>query len=64
VVYDFVTAAAPTAGCTRCSANEDRASGHVAESSFGAHVFNTLMTYRDEPHRIMVRRQACPRPCS
>jgi hypothetical protein len=28
---------------------EHRASGHVAESSFGAHVFNTLMTYRDEP---------------
>jgi hypothetical protein len=28
---------------------EDRASGHVAESSFGAHIFNTAMTYRDEP---------------
>ncbi len=28
---------------------EHRASGHVAESSFGAHIFNTLMTYRDEP---------------
>jgi len=28
---------------------EDRASGHVAESSFGAHIFNTVMTYRDEP---------------
>ena len=28
---------------------EDRQSGHVAESSFGSHVFNTAMTYRDEP---------------
>jgi hypothetical protein len=28
---------------------EDRNSGHVAESSFGAHIFNTAMTYRDEP---------------
>jgi hypothetical protein len=28
---------------------EDRKSGHVAESSFGAHIFNTAMTYRDEP---------------
>ena len=28
---------------------EDRQSGHAAESSFGAHIFNTLMTYRDEP---------------
>ena len=28
---------------------EDRQSGHVAETSFGAHIFNTLMTYRGEP---------------
>ena len=28
---------------------EHRRSGHVAESSFGAHIFNTVMTYRDEP---------------
>ena len=27
----------------------DRHSGHAAETSFGAHVFNTLLTYRDEP---------------
>ena len=28
---------------------EDRASGHRAETSFGAHVFNTALTYKDEP---------------
>ena len=28
---------------------EHRASGHAAETSFGAHVFNTVMTYRGEP---------------
>ncbi len=28
---------------------EARDGPHVAESSFGAHVFNTLMTWRDEP---------------
>lgn len=28
---------------------EHRASGHEAESSFGAHIYNTAMTYRDEP---------------
>ena len=28
---------------------EDRVSGHAAETSFGAHIFNTAMTYRDEP---------------
>src|SRR5947209_5631794 len=26
-----------------------RQSGHSAETSFGAHVFNTVLTYRDEP---------------
>ncbi|HEX4182033.1 MAG TPA: hypothetical protein VHY34_02115 [Caulobacteraceae bacterium] len=28
---------------------EDRESGHAAETSFGAHIFNTALTYRDEP---------------
>ena len=28
---------------------ENRASGHEAETSFGAHIFNTVMTYKDEP---------------
>ncbi len=28
---------------------EDRRSGHAAETSFGAHVFNTALTYRGEP---------------
>lgn len=28
---------------------ENRVSGHAAESSFGAHMFNTLMTYKSEP---------------
>ncbi len=28
---------------------EDKQSGHVAESSFGAHIFNTAMSWRDEP---------------
>ena len=28
---------------------EDRESGHAAETSFGAHIFNTVLTYRNEP---------------
>lgn len=28
---------------------EDRNTSHAAESSFGAHIFNTLMTYKNEP---------------
>ncbi len=28
---------------------EDRATGHAADTSFGAHVFNTAVTYKSEP---------------
>jgi hypothetical protein len=28
---------------------EHRRSGHAAETSFGGHIFNTLMTFKDEP---------------
>ncbi len=28
---------------------EDRATGHVAETSFGAHIFNTVLVYKNEP---------------
>lgn len=28
---------------------EDRKTGHIAETSFGAHIFNTLAVYKDEP---------------
>ena len=28
---------------------EQRATGHAAESSFGGHIFNTVMTYKGEP---------------
>jgi hypothetical protein len=28
---------------------EHRVSGHATETSFGAHIFNTAMTYKDEP---------------
>ena len=28
---------------------EDKVSGHAAESSFGAHIFNTIMVYKNEP---------------
>ncbi|MCC6468099.1 MAG: hypothetical protein IT563_07240 [Alphaproteobacteria bacterium] len=28
---------------------ESKATGHAAETSFGAHIFNTVLTYRNEP---------------
>lgn len=34
---------------------EDRASGHIAETSFGAHVFNTVLTFAGEPQSYVGR---------
>jgi len=49
LVYDFRDGGSANGWLHALFRYEDRHSGHVAESSFGAHVFNTLMTYRDEP---------------
>ena len=49
LVYDFRDGGGADGWLHALFRYEDRASGHVAESSFGAHMFNTLMTYRDEP---------------
>jgi hypothetical protein len=49
LVYDFRDGGAADGWLHALFRYEDRQSGHVAESSFGAHIFNTVMTYRDEP---------------
>jgi hypothetical protein len=49
LVYDFRDGGAADGWLHALFRYEDRASGHVAESSFGAHIFNTAMTYKDEP---------------
>jgi hypothetical protein len=49
LVYDFREGGAADGWLHALFRYEDRQSGHVAESSFGAHIFNTAMTYRDEP---------------
>ncbi len=48
-VYDFRDGGEADGWLHALVRAEDRTSSHVAESSFGAHIFNTLMTYRDEP---------------
>ena len=49
LVYDFRDGG-DADGWLHCLARyQDRASGHAAETSFGAHIFNTLMTYKGEP---------------
>ncbi len=49
LVYDFRDGGTADGWMHALIRYEDRRSGHVAETSFGAHVFNTLMTYKDEP---------------
>lgn len=49
LVYDFRDGGGADGWLHALFRYEDRASGHAAESSFGAHVFNTAMTWKDEP---------------
>jgi hypothetical protein len=49
LVYDFREGGEADGWLHALFRYEDRQSGHVAESSFGAHIFNTVMTYKDEP---------------
>jgi hypothetical protein len=49
LVYDFRDGGEAD-GWLHCLVRyENRATAHAAESSFGAHIYNTAMTYRDEP---------------
>ncbi len=49
LVYDFRDGGSADGWLHALVRYEDRDSGHVAETSFGAHIFNTAMCYRDEP---------------
>jgi hypothetical protein len=49
LVYDFRAGGEADGWMHAIFRYEDRESGHAAESSFGSHMFNTLMTYKDEP---------------
>ncbi|PYD80023.1 hypothetical protein ACM0P6_03405 [Komagataeibacter sucrofermentans] len=49
LVYDFREGGRADGWLHALIRYEDRLSGHVAETSFGAHIFNTAMTYRGEP---------------
>ena len=49
LVYDFSAGGEADGWLHAIFRYRCRASGHAAETSFGAHVFNTILTYRDEP---------------
>lgn len=49
LVYDFAQGNAADGWLHALFRYEDRASGHRAETSFGSHIFNTVLTYKGEP---------------
>jgi hypothetical protein len=49
LVYDFTEGGDADGWLHALFRYRHRESGHAAETSFGAHVFNTILTYRDEP---------------
>ena len=49
LVYDFRDGGQADGWLHGLFRYEHRTSGHAADTSFGAHIFNTAMTYRDEP---------------
>src|SRR6185437_11418545 len=49
LVYDFEVGQEADGWLHALFRYEDRDSGHAAETSFGAHMFNMLVTYKGEP---------------
>src|SRR4029079_7776158 len=49
LVYDFAGGGEADGWLHALFRYEDRTSGHAAETSFGAHIFNTVLTYKNEP---------------
>ncbi|GBR01942.1 hypothetical protein ACFFGF_04665 [Asaia lannensis] len=49
LVYDFRDGGEGDGWMHALMRYEDRENGHAAETSFGGHIFNTLMTWRSEP---------------
>jgi hypothetical protein len=55
LVYDFRDGGSGDGWLHALFRYRRRTGGHAAETSFGAHVFNTIMTYRDEPQSYVGR---------
>jgi hypothetical protein len=55
LVYDFANGGSGDGWLHALFRYRHRASNHTADSSFGAHVFNTILTYRDEPQSYVGR---------
>ena len=55
LVYDFSDGGAADGWLHGLFRYEDRATGHAADTSFGAHIFNTVLTYKNEPQSYINR---------
>lgn len=55
LVYDFRDGGEADGWLHALFRYEDRRSGHAAETSFGAHIFNTALTYKNEPQSYIGR---------
>lgn len=55
LVYDFRDGGEADGWLHALVRYEDRETGHEAETSFGSHIFNTVMTYRGEPQSYVGR---------
>jgi hypothetical protein len=49
LIYDFAEGGAADGWLHALFRYEDRQTGHAAETSFGAHIFNSVLTYKGEP---------------
>ena len=49
IVYDFAAGTEADGWLHALFRYQDRTTGHSAETSFGAHIFNTVMVYKNEP---------------
>lgn len=49
LMYDFAEGGEADGWLHALARYEDRRTGHIAETSFGAHIFNTLAVFKDEP---------------
>jgi hypothetical protein len=49
LLYDFADGGEADGWLHAIFRYQDRVSGHAAETSFGAHIFNTVLTYKNEP---------------
>jgi hypothetical protein len=49
LIYDFQDGGGADGWLHGLFRYEDKQNGHVADTSFGAHIFNTVLTYRNEP---------------